>query len=403
MCLDWCFNDVDQRVSHQWDGCPCSCFCAWLRLPLPVTLRHRRSWLPLSERWTSWRRADATAAPPFRDISLSIATAEHLFLEGAYRRARGVLERSIGRNKRHAARMPIAVAALYEAQATLGLHDGILEIYRSAETHRVRGLRDNLPADDEWALAANGRLGDIWSLVGKPRQAAISYRAAADEARSVGRPIVAALINLRRAALELSRDDPRDDPLGAAGILSSLAPSVLAQNEAVQLLTAVLGLRVAARLRDEDGIERALHTLEALPSTGDPVLLSEDPLVTSDDVMFGPPGDRRVMPPGGEPLETKKVYWVDVGFTIAPAGRAGEVEVLRGSLPSQELAALRRQIASRRYGAFTAPEGWPGAYRVERWSLGSLRAPKRTCRVGSPEFQRLDLTRGGQSDASEAE
>jgi hypothetical protein len=109
--------------------------------------------------------------PPLRDAQASIAFAEQQFRDGAYLKARHTLMRAISRNKRHAATDPKPVSALYEAYATVSLHDGDLDAFKSAVGEQVRTLRDNLPANDPAVVAAAFATGDMWLAMRKGRSA----------------------------------------------------------------------------------------------------------------------------------------------------------------------------------------------------------------------------------------
>lgn len=72
---------------------------------------------------------DQGRCTPLRDAEVSIAYAEAQFREGKYLDARNSLAAAVNRNRNHAKIAPKPVAALYEAYATVALHEGDQEIY----------------------------------------------------------------------------------------------------------------------------------------------------------------------------------------------------------------------------------------------------------------------------------
>lgn len=85
---------------------------------------------------------------PLRDATATIALAESQFRDGEYLKAKRLLAAAVARNKDKAGSDPRPVAALYEAYATVAIHEGDRDTYRSAVADQVRVLRDHLPADD---------------------------------------------------------------------------------------------------------------------------------------------------------------------------------------------------------------------------------------------------------------
>ncbi|MDV3481927.1 hypothetical protein [Sphingobium yanoikuyae] len=61
---------------------------------------------------------------PLRDAQATIALAEQQFRDGEYVHAKGLRAGAISRNKGRGAEAPRAVAAIYEAMATVSLHEG---------------------------------------------------------------------------------------------------------------------------------------------------------------------------------------------------------------------------------------------------------------------------------------
>ncbi|MES3092479.1 hypothetical protein QTN93_01795 [Sphingomonas aerolata] len=180
--------------------------------------------------------------PPLRDAQASIAFAEQQFRDGAYLKARHTLMRAISRNKRHAATDPKPVSALYEAYATVSLHDGDLDAFKSAVGEQVRTLRDNLPANDPAVVAAAFATGDMWLAMRKGRSAEISYKAVERQALADGNAVLALQATLRRVRLA----NARGDTAGAARLMAEAEARPIAADPKLRNLLQVVRLRLAA-------------------------------------------------------------------------------------------------------------------------------------------------------------
>lgn len=130
------------------------------------------------------RRCAARQCTPLEDARASIAHAEALFRKGQYQPAKRLLATATARNRDRAATAPRPVAALYEACATVSLHEGDLVRHRGAVADQVRTLRDHLPADDPSVMDGVLVLGDMWLKLGNAAQAERAYRGAPADARS---------------------------------------------------------------------------------------------------------------------------------------------------------------------------------------------------------------------------
>lgn len=345
------------------------------------------------------RNADALAkclregCPPIDDIKASIAVAEHSFAAGDYRGARSILARSISRNKRHAADLPIAVAALYEASSNVNLHYGDQRAYRNDVADRVRIIRDSAPAGSAQRVLAAALLGDMWLAVGKISQAEMSYRSAASQAVEMGHPKLAAYIDLRRVSLHLTGDDTGE----AADVLRKVETGALANDPGVKAAVLGMRVRVASARKDGAALERALAELATLPTGREPALLQSEPIGSSASMEAERSQLEWGTPVGNIPLSSGGIRWIDVGFVIGPEGRTRDAEVLRGRMGSERTDAVLRHIASRRYAPFTPEDGAIGAYRVERYTLRSALGLQTGSlirrRAGAPELEMIDITR----------
>lgn len=337
------------------------------------------------------RRCLATGCPAMDDIKASIAVAEQLFADGAHRDARDLLSESIRRNKSHAPTMPLAVAALYEASATVNEHYGDMDQYRRAFANRVRTIRDNLPVDSTATLVASALLGDMWLSLGKDRQAELAYDAASRDAARLDRPQLSQFIALRVATLQLSRGFQER----AGKMLDDLAARPGADEPAVRAASLAVRARLASVRGDDRAFDQAIEGLKSLPASEEPNLIVSYPLAATRAEAARQWRSRfplpKRLPAGG-----KATSFADIGFVIGADGRVGEVEVLRGELPPVWLPLVTDQIATRRYAPLNLEPGSPGVLRVERYSLrGRFSAGTGSfirTRGPAEEFTVVDLT-----------
>lgn len=335
---------------------------------------------------------------PLRDAQSTIAVAETQFRAGNYLLSKRLLADAVSRNKNDGAVAPKPVAALYEAYATVALHEGDQETYRSAVAGRVRTLKTYLPPDDGAVIAATTALGDMWLKLRQFRRAEISYRSAERDALQAGQPRAAMLAGMRLAVFNASVGKKA----AALRQLDDLAARPIATEPGFATALRVLRFRIAARDADEGEITRLVRDLNE-KTRAEPLLLWGPPYeldqVASPNDMSRRMGDRDAIVRGSG--EHDAVQWADVGFWIRPDGRTAEAEVLRSSRGNPWAQALLGQIAARRYSASAEPVAAPGIdqgrYHVERVTrrtaygtpIGSL-IPRRLVTGG---FEVLDLTR----------
>jgi tetratricopeptide (TPR) repeat protein len=337
---------------------------------------------------------------PGRDAQVSIAYAEAQFRAGRYLDARDTLAAAVARQRRRGSEAPRAVAALYEAYATVALHEGDQEIYQRAVAGRVRTLRDNLPAGDPAVVAAAPALGDMWVKLRHYQQADTSYRAAERAAIAAGQERAALFAAIKRVGLAAAMGQPGR----ASRMLDEIAARPAAQEPALRSLVEVVRFRIAARDAD-DATMMALARRIGGQQQAAPPLLWEPPFPT-DAVAAGNAQARRFSQ--ADVFTTRSgdydgVQWIDVGFWIRPDGRTADAEILRGS-PSPEWGeSILRRIDARVYAATdgiardTTIPAAGGIYRVERVTgrstyvtpAGSLIRR----RVAADGFETLDLTR----------
>lgn len=336
----------------------------------------------------------ARQCPPLRDAQVTIAWAEARFREGAYLKAKRGLAEAVSRNRDHAATDPKPLAALYEAYATVAVHDGDLEVYKRAMGGRARTLRAHLPASDPAIADAEIALGDMWAKLGKLRSAEMAYDAAERNAAVAGLPIAALNAALRRAWLASATGE-----LGQADrIIDRVAASEAARDPAIQAVLPVVRLRLAAKRADDAAVDKLVAGL-ARTNGAAPALLwapPYDPTPVAAAVDTQLKFDfRNPIPPNS--ADRSPITWADVGFWVRPDGRTADIDVLRGSRDRNWLPIATRQIAARRY----APRdgGGQGVYRVERFTLrGEYQTPIGSLiprRAGPPRLEVIDLTEQG--------
>ncbi|MES3151862.1 hypothetical protein [Sphingomonas faeni] len=331
--------------------------------------------------------------PPLRDAQVSIAYAEQQFRQGAYLQARKTLAAAVARNKQNAATDPKPVAALYEAYATVSLHDGEMDVFKRAVAGQVRTLRENLPPNDPAVIAAAFATGDMWLSLGNGRAAESSYRAVERQAMADGNATLAMLATLRRVGLA----NARRDISGATRLLAEAEARPAAADPALRSVLQVVRLRLAAQRADNGQVDRLVREIGHATSTR-PVLI------------WGPPYEPTALAAAREdaakfdlinPVPTRSgdlnpIQWVDIGFWIKPDGKTDDVEILRGSRSTGWAGYLVKQVSGRRYTGTPDAEGGSGVYRIERFSLrGLYQTPTDSNirrRSGPSELEVLDLT-----------
>lgn len=339
----------------------------------------------------AYRACLAGQCTVLRDTQVSIALAEQQLRDGAYLQAKRTLTAALNRNQGHAATDPKPVAALYEAYATVSLHEGDTDTYRRAVAGQVRTLRDNLPVTDPAVTAAAFATGDMWLELGNPRSADAAYAAAERRARDIGDQRSILLAGLRRVGLAAARGDVGR----ATRMLMAVKADPAAADPALQAVIRVVALRMAVQAADDATVDRLVSDIGHADGS-QPQLIWQpaypvDPerAARQDARKFG---DKEPTMTTSADLGT--IQWADIGFWISPDGRTREAEVLRGSTRLGWTRPLVDQIAGRRYTG-NQVDG-PGTYRIERFSrrpvymvpVGSLIRR----RAGPTSLEILDLT-----------
>ena len=331
--------------------------------------------------------------PPLRDAQVSIAFAEQQFRQGAYQRARRTLAAAVARNKQNAAIAPKPVAALYEAYATVSLHDGEMDVFKKAVGGQVRTLRENLPRDDPAVTAAAFATGDMWLALRDGRTAELSYRAVERQALADGNATLAMLATLRRAELA----NARNDPAGAARLLAEAEARPAATDPALRSVSRVVRLRLAAQRADDGQVDRLVREI-GHDTTTRPVLIWGPPYEPTAEAAARDAAAKFDLrnPVSARSSDVGSIQWVDIGFWIKPDGKTDDAEILRGSRSTGWAGYLVKQVSARRYPGTDGAAGARGVYRVERFSLrGTYQTPTGSLinrRAGPGELEVLDLT-----------
>lgn len=332
---------------------------------------------------------------PLRDAQASIALAEDRFRNGDYVEAKHLLSAAISRNKDNRATAPRPVAALYEAMATVSLHEGDQDDYRRAVARQVATLRDNLPPDDGSVVAATTALGDMWINLRNYKQAEVTYRGIEERALEGGRDMAAMMAGMKRVWLAAAMQKSDE----AERMLSDLLQRPIAQQPNVATALRVVRLRIAAQGADEATINRLVGEI-AQGQGNEPVLISAPPYA-SNNAAADANGHARsfggVDPVGASATDVAAIQWVDVGFWIRSDGRTAEPEILRGSRNPAWAPSILKQIEGRRYSTHeTGNKDVMGVYRIERITRrNQYMTPTGSIirrRVADNGFEVLDLT-----------
>ncbi|KEZ18109.1 hypothetical protein CP98_02946 [Sphingobium yanoikuyae] len=332
---------------------------------------------------------------PLRDAQATIALAEQQFRNGEYVHAKGLLAAAISRNKDRGAEAPRAVAAIYEAMATVSLHEGDQDDYRRAVAGQVKTLRDNLPADDVAVQASATALGDMWIKLGRYRQAESTFRGIEEQALAEGQAYPAMMAGMKRVWLAGALGKARD----ARAMLDALERRPIAREPGFRTALRVVRLRLAVRAGDDAEITR-LAGMIGTDQGGPPVLIWQ-PSYPGSAAVEANNSARTFDLVDAVPINSSdlaSIQWVDVGFWIRPDGHTEEAEILRGSRSPAWAPAILKQVAGRRYAARAkvGEEDASGSYRIERVTPKyQYVVPKGSVirrRVPAAGFEILDLT-----------
>lgn len=354
--------------------------------------------IPLSRSGANLADCIARQCPPEEDVKATLVHAENLFVAGAYKDAQQTLRKSLDRNRRHKAALPLGVADLLNAQANVASHLGEPTIYRHALFERRDTLHDHLPANDPRALTAELDLGDSRLKMGYPDEAEAKYLAMERFALENGRPQIAAIARIRYLSLLVIRAQPREaEDWRLKKARKEIAKYIENPTPGAEKY-ALAGELLQLRLDRAAGVQNSTDALIARTiAEGDmkrPALLYAPPLTQN-------PADAARASRSGNvnhrSLMSAVDKWVDIGFWVNDEGRVEDAEILRNHGDTEWTTSLLRSITGRLYVP-AAPSG--GArqrfFMIERYTLTAhwerSTGSRLRQRAPMPRIEWLDLT-----------
>lgn len=328
----------------------------------------------------------ARRCPPAEDVEASLQASVEQFSAGRYAGARNTLQKSIDRNRRHAAQLPGPVSSLYATLATVAEHEGYSNLWRNAARANVQLLRRYAGPGDRGTLLEEISLAD--TMIGTADFSTAAEALAKVERRALdgGHSDIAAGAVVRRAWLAFAQQNDR-----RAAELADHALAIAGDASAeVAVVRDVLNSRIALRNGDTGAID-ALAARVRNTDTQRPTLLFSKPV---EDIK----ADTGMM----DLLYTRwtdndsSLRFVDIGYWIRPNGRTAGAEILQTSGLGQWERAVMRQVATRRYASLLVPAGSPGVYRIDRFTIratmGMTTGSRIQQRIGRLTTHIVDLT-----------
>ncbi len=326
------------------------------------------------------------------DVNATIRHAEALFAAGKYPDARATLLRSLSRNRDAVGQYPRAVAALYEAGATVAEHNGDREEYRTLALKSAYIIAQAPSLSSVERVTGHISAGDIYVALEDRASAEHSYLEAEDLARRDGLAKLAQAIELRRLWISGKPRDSRRQRMRLAAIIAA------ADTDPKLILHAQT---ILARLERQDGdqgaTDRLVAAIQAQPA-GDAPILAWSPPVPATAEQDEAKGERRYNSGSSSKQQSgvRQYQWADIGYWVRPDGLVTDTDILRGSPDTGWAKPIVSMISRRRYLASKAAADDPGQYRIERVTLtyewltpiGSLIRR----RIGEPSYRFTDLT-----------
>lgn len=326
---------------------------------------------------------------PAEDIAATLAYAEALFVAGDYRTARGVLFRSIRRNRQFAPAEPLAVSQLYRASSRVSIHVGDVERYSTDVRRIVRALKAGTIRDEAEILLGETEAADMKLKLGDWRTSDYLLRSVERRATAAGLTQIAAITRLRRAWLPYY---VRRDRRATLAQLKSVLAMPGADLAAVRVAARMLIVRLSGKATEPPDMRVLLESPDALPQRQILLWTPEFklPRVENFGVRMAPTAG------AGAGFEDK---WADIGFRVRADGTVDEVTVLRSRGSAAWLTIATAQVEGRRYSPLPrgdAADDEAGEYRIERHTYTSYIASRNGSRVrgrdGNPRIEVLDLT-----------
>ncbi len=325
----------------------------------------------------------ARNCPPDQEVEAALQASVEQFADARYTDARRTLQRTIGRNKRHAAELPGPVSSLYATLATVAEHEGDTNLWRTASRNNVVILRKYLGTANTATLTQELSFADDMVGQGAIDLADGLYSRVQDRAAASGRGDLAANAAFRRAWLAMQRERFRD-----AQRFADTAVTLSGDQGAVMReLREIVRTRIAVRKGDNGAVDALVARLGQSSSTR-PALIYTPPI---DDI--NPPRGR--LEPR-RPLRDDGIYFADIGYWIRPDGKVMDVEMLRTNGLGQWKTGILHHVSQRRYMPLKLTEGQPGLYRIDRFTVrGDMDVPIGTRirqRMGNLSIHVVDLT-----------
>lgn len=349
------------------------------------------------------------------DVNATMRHAEALFASGKYPDARLALARSLSRNRGAVGQFPRAIAALYEASATIAEHNGDDEEYQDLSfksAYVIANAATLAPADrlsgyaragDVYASLVSIRLrkGDVEGAIRDRASAERNYRDAERLASASGLGDLAQTMELRRLWVSARPGESGKQRARLAAIIA--APATDAR---VVLHARTILARLERQEGDESATDRLVAALQQQPATGAPTLVWSPPVP-----IFGEAQDSSsptdAVSPTKQQEGVRSYRWADIGYRVQANGTVADAEVLRSSADPSWTAPIVSMIARRRYLPAKPPVDESGAYRIERVTLTyEWRTPVGSLirrRIGTPSYRFVDLTRVPSPPTSSAE
>ena len=333
------------------------------------------------------RATDALAAclarqcPPAEDVEASLLASVEQFTAGRYDLAHRTLQRSIRRNRRYAAQLPGPVSSLYATLATVAEHDGYRRRWQFAARDNVGVLRRYTGRSDPATLAEEMSLANAMVETGDMSTALGLLKKVEARGLAAGHNDIAAGAAFRQAWLAFSEGNDQR----AAKLADHAVAIAGARKGQITMLRDVLNSRIALRKGDAGAID-ALASRIRQAETQRPILLFSTPVENMN-------ADGSVISAG---LNSSGVRFADVGYWIRPDGRTAGAEILNSSGLGQWEKMVLKQVGTRRYASLAVPDGHPGIYRVDRFTIRSTfdfhTGMRYAQRMGPPTIHIVDLT-----------
>ena len=324
----------------------------------------------------------ARNCPPAQEVEASLQASVEQFADGRYTDARRTLQRAIARNKRHAATLPGPVSSLYATLATVAEHEGDTQLWKTAARNNVVVLRSNLGAANVATMTEQIRFADDFVGLGQPALADGIYAKIQRIAFAHGQPDLAAAAAFRRAWLALARQRDRE----ATRFADEAVTLADTQRPMMMQMREIVRTRIAVRKGEEQAVDQLAARLRQSASA-QPMLVYAPPI---DDVN-PPPGDA-----SSPSTNDDAIRFADIGYWIRRDGHVEDVEMLRTNGLGQWKPGIVRHVSARRYAPMRLPDGEPGLYRIDRFTVrGTVGVPTGSRfrrRMGNLTVHVVDLT-----------